>query len=36
MEWITDLEALHSHYGTPMPPALRKVTAQLTPALDTA
>jgi PPOX class probable FMN-dependent enzyme len=32
MEWITDLEALHSHYGTPMPPALRKVTAQLTPA----
>ncbi|NTT84475.1 MSMEG_1061 family FMN-dependent PPOX-type flavoprotein [Tabrizicola fusiformis] len=32
MEWITDLDALHGHYGTPMQPALRKVTAQLTPA----
>lgn len=31
-EWIRDLEALHSHYGTPKAPALRKVTARLTPA----
>lgn len=32
MEWITDLDSLHSHYGVPKPPALRKVTARLTPA----
>ncbi len=32
MDWITDLDALHSLYGTPKPPALRKVTARLTPA----
>lgn len=32
MDWITDLEALHAHYGTPGQPALRKVTSGLTPA----
>lgn len=32
MEWITDLDTLHSHYGTPRAPALRKVAPQLTPA----
>lgn len=32
MDWIDDLEVLHSHYGTPMAPALRKVTAHVTPA----
>lgn len=32
MDWITDLDALHSQYGAPKPPALRKVTARLTPA----
>lgn len=32
MDWITDLDTLHGHYGTPKPPALRKVTARLTPA----
>lgn len=32
MDWITDLETLHSHYGTPKPPSLRKVAAQITPA----
>lgn len=32
MDWITDLDTLHSHYGTPKPPALRKVAARLTPA----
>jgi PPOX class probable FMN-dependent enzyme len=32
MEWITDLDTLHSHYDVPKPPALRKVTAHLTPA----
>lgn len=32
MDWITDLDALHAHYGTPGQPALRKVTAALTPA----
>ena len=32
MDWIDDLEVLHSHYGTPMAPALRKVTADVTPA----
>lgn len=31
-DWITDLDALHGHYGTPKAPALRKVTARLTPA----
>lgn len=32
MDWISDLETLHSHYGTPKPPALRKVAATITPA----
>jgi uncharacterized protein len=32
MDWITDLDTLHAHYGTPRPPALRKVSAQVTPA----
>lgn len=32
MDWITDLDSLHSHYGTPKPPALRKVAPVLTPA----
>lgn len=32
MDWITDLDALHARYGTPKPPALRKVTPRLTPA----
>ena len=32
MLWITSLDDLHAHYGTPKPPALRKVTPRLTPA----
>ncbi len=32
MDWITDLDVLHSHYGTPSAPALRKVTAHITPS----
>lgn len=32
MDWISDLETLHSHYGTPKPPSLRKVAATITPA----
>lgn len=32
MDWITDLESLHSHYGTPKAPALRKVADHITPA----
>ena len=32
MDWITDLDTLHSHYGTPGSPALRKQTVRLTPA----
>jgi PPOX class probable FMN-dependent enzyme len=32
MDWITALDDLHAHYGTPKPPALRKVTPRLTPA----
>lgn len=32
MDWISDLDALHAQYGTPKPPALRKVAARLTPA----
>ncbi|QYZ69009.1 MSMEG_1061 family FMN-dependent PPOX-type flavoprotein [Neotabrizicola shimadae] len=32
MDWITDLDALHSHYGTPAAPAMRKVTDSLTPS----
>ena len=32
MDWITDLDALHSHYGTPGTPALAKVAPHLTPA----
>jgi uncharacterized protein len=31
-DWITDLDMLHRHYGTPKTPAMAKVTAQLTPA----
>ena len=30
--WITDLETLHSHYGTPGKPAMAKVTTHLTPS----
>lgn len=32
MDWITDLDALHAHYGTPGAPAMAKVSAHLTPA----
>ena len=32
MDWITALDDLHAHYGTPKSPALRKVTSRLTPA----
>ena len=32
MDWISDLETLHGHYGTPKPPALRKVSDRLVPA----
>ena len=32
MDWITSLDALHAHYGTPKPPAVRKVTPRLTPS----
>lgn len=32
MEWITELDQLHGHYGSPGKPALAKVTAHLTPA----
>ncbi len=32
MDWITDLDQLHAAYGTPKPPALKKVARQLTPA----
>lgn len=32
MDWIADLDSLHSLYGTPKTPALRKVTSQLTPS----
>lgn len=32
MDWITDLDLLHSHYGTPKTPAVAKVAAHLTPA----
>lgn len=32
MDWITDLDSLHAHYGTPSKPAVLKVTAHLTPA----
>jgi uncharacterized protein len=32
MDWITDLDTLHSHYGTPKTPAMAKVAAHLTPA----
>ena len=32
MDWITDLDALHAHYGTPGQPAVAKVTSHLTPA----
>ena len=31
MEWITDLDSLLGHYGTPGQPALAKVTPHLTP-----
>jgi PPOX class probable FMN-dependent enzyme len=30
--WITNLDTLHGHYGVPKPPAVRKVTAYVTPA----
>ncbi|HQY42701.1 MAG TPA: pyridoxamine 5'-phosphate oxidase family protein [Paracoccaceae bacterium] len=32
MQWISDLETLHGHYGTPKAPALRKVSTRLVPA----
>ncbi len=32
MDWITDLDALHAHYGTPKAPAIAKVSNHLTPA----
>jgi uncharacterized protein len=32
MSWITDLDQLHAAYGTPKPPALKKVAMRLTPA----
>ena len=32
MHWITTLDDLHAHYGTPSKPAIAKVTAHLTPA----
>lgn len=32
MDWITDLDALHAHYGTPSQPAIIKVAPYLTPA----
>lgn len=35
MDWITTLDALHAHYGTPGKPATAKVTAHLTPAYAT-
>ncbi len=32
MDWITSLDDLHSHYGTPSAPAVRKVTPLLIPS----
>ncbi len=32
MEWITSLDDLHAHYGTPGTPAMAKVAPRLTPA----
>lgn len=32
MDWITNLADLHSHYGAPSAPALKKQTVRLTPA----
>lgn len=32
MEWITDLDSLHAHYGTPGQASTVKVTPHLTPA----
>ena len=32
MDWITSLDNLHAHYGTPAKPAVAKVTAYLTPS----
>ena len=32
MKWITSLDLLHSHYGTPGTPAMAKVAPHLTPA----
>ena len=32
MNWITTLDDLHSHYGTPTAPAVVKVTPHLTPS----
>jgi hypothetical protein len=31
MEWITSLDDLHAHYGTPGTPAMTKVAPHLTP-----
>lgn len=32
MDWITDLDTLHARYGTPKPPALKKVAGRLVAA----
>ena len=32
MDWITSLDGLHAHYGTPGTPAMAKVAQHLTPA----
>ena len=32
MDWITSLDGLHAHYGTPGTPAMAKVAPRLTPA----
>ena len=32
MDWITTLDDLHTHYGTPAKPAVAKVTPYLTPS----
>ena len=32
MDWITTLDALHAHYGTPSAPAMVKVRPHLTPS----
>lgn len=35
MNWITTLDDLHTHYGTPAKPAVAKVTPYLTPSYRT-